>query len=687
MLLKSIKLESIRSYLNQKIEFPHGACLLSGDIGTGKSTILMAVEFALFGAKSELPASSLLRHGKKEGSVELLFELDGKNITIKRNLKRGKDSIKQETGYMLIDGIKKELSPIEMKSEIFEMLSYPKDLLSKGKDLIYRYTVYTPQEEMKRIILEDRDTRLNIIRKVFNIDKYKKIRENASIFIRALKEKRRELEGFIADLSEKLKELDSIKKEISELDKKITETIPESERAKSEVAGKRKSILLLEAKIAQLSNLKAEFQLCEAELRNSLREHERNNNEIKKLALQINEMLEEIDQKALEKENEFNEKIKIAEAEIKVLEEEMDLIKQKLSESRVNKIKAEEIINKITKIEKCPLCLQNVEHSHKNLIEKREKDNIAGAEIEIKECSGKEKQLKGKIGELRQKIDEMKNLKGKIELARLKIKNADDKQKDMERIQKMQEGIKEKINAANAKKIEVSGKIEEMRNVEESCKNAKNELDAALSEEKKLDIRIATLKKENESLSRIAKSLEDGINKKTAAKKKLEHYSELQNWLENYFVSLMDTIERHVMLRVYTEFNELFKTWFNILIEDETTSVRLDEEFTPVIEQNGYETYIENLSGGEKTSVALSYRLALCKAICDIVSDIKTKDILMLDEPTDGFSSEQLDKVRDILNQLNLKQIIIVSHETKIESFVDKVIKIGKEEHVSVITP
>ena len=111
MLLKSIKLNNIRSYLDQKIDFPAGSLLLSGDIGSGKSTILLAIEFALFGSKpSELPASSLLRHGKKEGSVELSFEIEGKEILIKRNLKKGKNAIKQETGYIITDGIKKLLS-------------------------------------------------------------------------------------------------------------------------------------------------------------------------------------------------------------------------------------------------------------------------------------------------------------------------------------------------------------------------------------------------------------------------------------------------------------------------------------------------------------------------------------------------------------------------------------------------
>src|SRR3989338_2542642 len=243
MLLKSIKLNNIRSYLDQTIDFPLGSLLLSGDIGSGKSTILLAVEFALFGSKpSELPASSLLRHGKKEGFVELKFDLDGKEIIIKRALKDGKNGIKQDTGYIIKDDAKRELSPVEMKAEVFELLGYPKDLIAKGKDLIYRYTVYTPQEEMKRILMEDKDTRLNTLRKVFNIDKYKRIKENSAVFIRALKEKRREIGGFISDLEEQKKKKSSIANEIAVLDEKIRDVIPKSEKAKEDAKAKKENI-------------------------------------------------------------------------------------------------------------------------------------------------------------------------------------------------------------------------------------------------------------------------------------------------------------------------------------------------------------------------------------------------------------------------------------------------------------
>ena len=54
-----------------------------------------------------------------------------------------------------------------------------------------------------------------------------------------------------------------------------------------------------------------------------------------------------------------------------------------------------------------------------------------------------------------------------------------------------------------------------------------------------------------------------------------------------------------------------------------------------------------------------------------------------MDEPTDGFSEQQLDKMRDVLQELNVAQLIIVSHEQKIEGFVENVIRFRKDGGVS----
>src|SRR3989344_3600700 len=120
MIINKIKLENIRSYLNQEINFPGGSVLLSGDIGSGKSTVLLAAEFALFGLEKGM-GQGLLRNGKENGSVELHFDLEGKDVVIKRILKRSEKSVKQDSGYILINGKREEGTATELKAKILEL--------------------------------------------------------------------------------------------------------------------------------------------------------------------------------------------------------------------------------------------------------------------------------------------------------------------------------------------------------------------------------------------------------------------------------------------------------------------------------------------------------------------------------------------------------------------------------------
>src|SRR5207253_1356160 len=84
MLLRKITLNKIRSYKEDTvIEIPGGTILFQGDIGCGKSTILSAIEFALFGL-GDIDGNNLLRSGEKKGSVLLEFQVNNKNYQILR---------------------------------------------------------------------------------------------------------------------------------------------------------------------------------------------------------------------------------------------------------------------------------------------------------------------------------------------------------------------------------------------------------------------------------------------------------------------------------------------------------------------------------------------------------------------------------------------------------------------------
>ena len=686
MFLKSIRLSNIRSYENAEINFPIGSVLLAGDIGSGKSTILLAIEFAIFGAKKgELPAYTLLRHGRKEGNVELRMQIDGKDILIKRTLKRSNEDIKQESGYVVINGIKKEGTAEELRAIVLEVLGYPKDLVKKGKDLIYRYTVYTPQDDMKQILYEGKENRLDTLRKVFNIDKYKRVKENSKIITTSLRERKRHLEGFILDLEYKKKELEERKGEILEIDKKIIELIPKLDEVKNIINEKKKSIGHIENEIGKLNALRKELSIAEANISHRIEQNNRLNDEIKKLERQVEELNKEIENKKLDELEVVIKKIGEKEKEINEADINYKNAIRKIKELEVKIEHCNETIRKIQSLEICPLCEQKVDEKHKHDVNLRENKQYEELLEQVKNCKEGELKLEKIRILLKRELDALMREQNHFNILKIKFENLDEKINAKEERANLKEKVRKEIGLLNSKKIGLSSKIGEYSEIEEKYKVVRKEIDELLPQERFLELEKRKYETEKESIKRFIITIEKEINEKQKAKERLAYISQLNNWIDELFLNLMSTMEKHVMVNIHSQFNELFKNWFDILLEDESINVRVDEEFTPIIEQDGYETYIENLSGGEKTSVALSYRLALNKVINDIVADIKTKDIIMLDEPTDGFSAEQLDKVRDVLNQLDMKQVIIVSHESKIESFVDNVIRVQKQENVSVV--
>lgn len=681
MLIKKIRLNNIRSYLDKEINFPLGKTLLSGDIGSGKSTILLAIDFALFGLqKGNLSGSSLLRNGKKEGYVELHFELDNKNYVIKRILKRG-TGVSQESGYIIEDGKKKELSPVEIKQTVLNILNYPRDLLNKSKALIYRYTVYTPQEEMKQILMEDKDMRLDILRKLFGIDKYKKIKENIKIINYKLREKLKEYSGYIIDLDDKNKHKTHLEKRLTELNNSIINLNQELVKISNDVEDKKKKIKLIEDDLKELNNLKKELEVNETNLNNKLELRKENNERLDFLQNSIKILKKEI--KGLEEIDE--EVLKSKDNEIKFMEDTINKIRYKINESEIKIRNSKDIKNNLSKLDICPICKQNVSKDHVNHINDNENLIIKENEELIKFSKEQLVQAENKLKDIKKDYEELKSNKYEYELNRLRSKNIKEKENEILQLEKTNERLKEELGKINLKKSQLFDNITYYKDLEGSYNKEKISYEDLLTKQKSIEINSASIRREMEDREGELIILLKEIDNKIRAKENLNKLTKLKLWFENEFVNLLDNMEKNILFRIYNDFNSLFQNWSDMLIDNENIKIRLNEEFTPIIEQDGYDTNYEYLSGGEKTATALAYRLALNQIINNLISDIKTRDLLILDEPTDGFSDEQLDRVKLVLDDLNLKQLIIVSHENKVESFVDNVIRLEKRNHITEI--
>ena len=245
--------------------------------------------------------------------------------------------------------------------------------------------------------------------------------------------------------------------------------------------------------------------------------------------------------------------------------------------------------------------------------------------------------------------------------------------------------LKEEIQKLKEETENLNKIIHSYSDLDKKYETQKRELELLNKENNDMEVKKAVLENDIQNLNREIEKINQEIEKINEAKRKLNYLTQLQSFIEGNFINILETIEKKVMLKIKNDFDSFFQKWFYMLIDSEIIKVKLDEEFSPIIEQAGHELEYVNLSGGEKTAAALAYRLALNQIINTFVSEIKTKDLLILDEPTDGFSSEQLDRLRQVFEELNTNQIIIVSHENKIESFADKIIRLQKTDHITKI--
>jgi exonuclease SbcC len=233
-------------------------------------------------------------------------------------------------------------------------------------------------------------------------------------------------------------------------------------------------------------------------------------------------------------------------------------------------------------------------------------------------------------------------------------------------------------------------KLDEMKAIFRDRQDVENKLNNLDSDKESLENELMKMKeklamrktehdnnlKQIESFNKKKGELEERVDK-------IIFTDQIGTWLNQHFIPSLEQIESQVLISVKEEFNRLFQKWFYLLIEVGDIDVEIDEFFTPIVNQSGYHLEVDSLSGGEKSSIALAYRLALNEIIRRMI--MLEDNLLILDEPTDGFSKEQLVQIKYVLEELSAAQVIIVSHEKELEGFVETIFRVVKESEKSQV--
>lgn len=266
MLLKSIELENIRSYKDRTlIAFPNGRTLFQGDIGSGKSTILSAIEFALFGL-GDIDANHLLRVGAAKGSVFLEFESDKQIYKVYRSLTRRRDKIVQNEGYLYENGTRSSYSVSELKTKILEIIKINERTETKTTSVVYRYAIYTPQEMMKQILSSNNEKRLDILRRAFGIEEYITAKRNAEKFLSGLRIMLKNKKDLVTDLDESRSTLQNKKEQITILKNDIAAISSSIEQTESKMRNIEENLSLLTKVKEQLLELDVSLRTCKTNL-------------------------------------------------------------------------------------------------------------------------------------------------------------------------------------------------------------------------------------------------------------------------------------------------------------------------------------------------------------------------------------------------------------------------------------
>ncbi|MEM2204493.1 MAG: AAA family ATPase, partial [Sulfolobales archaeon] len=91
---------------------------------------------------------------------------------------------------------------------------------------------------------------------------------------------------------------------------------------------------------------------------------------------------------------------------------------------------------------------------------------------------------------------------------------------------------------------------------------------------------------------------------------------------------------------------------------------------------------INSLSGGERTMLAIAFRIALAKILLG-----RLPSIMILDEPTQNLDVENKSRLFDMIKEIagSLDQVIVVTHDEEIIEKADKIVRVAIENGVSKV--
>jgi len=678
-MIRNIELVDFLAHSNTKLEFENDATVFVGDNGAGKSSIIDAITFSLFGEHTRKNNKGLIRRGANQGFAKIEFSANGKNYQAIRKIDSkgtltaqfaedvngklipiaegerkqfGESMTKHVEETLGMDFEKLKIASIVQQGELDSIIkAKPKEFKELLNTIIGIDKLDTALASMRTVQREFRST----IQKKFGYDdiqvvenkitEYQNESKNAQPRLEQLDVEKKEQELLISKLEKQiqndstkesqLKDLESRKKEWQEYAKDVIKSIQNEVTEKEEIVNECKPCFTISKNKneieSEINKIQKELSVIESEL-SSL----------------------EKKQVRLEEHEELAEKLVLKDGKCPVCDSTVDHLKPLFQKKHIED-EIKEIEKKIEKLENEKDELGQNIHSLSNDLEESKKAETILSTYKIKN----ESELDGIVAEIKAKVKQMQKIPITINSGQLveaasldshaktiyenivsleKSTSGFDQQEFLKKIES-RDGSMTRLSQINQEYGEISGNI----------KKTKMELE-------KLDLTLTELKHVQGYVTELEQIQENVYNRDGPVGKSLRSWSlEIISQKASEYLEKLNTKIQRISLSEKTR---------DVDISCYSRNTTLD---------------LESLSGGEQVSVALALRLGMSHLL-----GASNLNFMILDEPTAHLDNERRKSLVNVLSQLtNLKeddssmQFIIITHDAEIfdDSSVENIYK------------
>jgi len=689
-MITSIELGDFLSHTSTNLDFDNGVTVFVGHNGAGKSSIIDAITFALFGQHTRKSNKGLIKRGCNQGFSKVNFSVNGKNyeavrkIDSKGTLSAKFSEIVGDQRVEIAAGERKQFGE-SMTQEVEKAIGLDFEKLKVAS--------IVQQGELNAIINAKPKEFKELLNAIIGIDKLDVASESMKIVNKEFRQNIREKIGYDDTHIEILsRELEKYQKEIQEVTPQKNELQTKQEKLKEDVEDLRKKVETETPKIDKINQL----ELRKKELIEYAKEaiHE------------IQREISDNERKIRDCEGCFEPASLKGDLESKIhkVEEAVDETLNKIQEmkNQTASLKEKQLLASKLQLKdhKCPVCDSSVEKLNPIFQEEHLKQELESLQEQIRLKEKEQQMYNQKRKEFSEKLDSARDAESTLRAYSIGSK---------QELEKIQEDVKtkkqniEKIPASSTSNLlEISQIDSHAKMIFENISQLESDT-KGFDEQEFLDLKKSVSQKQIE-LSQIDQQIGavlEKISKGTEQIKIIESaISELS--IVKEYVSNLDEIQNNIFSRDGPVATSL-RSWalnaisakaseYLALLNTKIQRIQLAEktrDISIICNSKTEELDLESLSGGEKVSVALALRLGMASLL-----GASNLNLMILDEPTTHLDAERkkslvvvLSQLSNISNSETPMQFLIITHDTEIfdDSTVEQIYKFESSEQGSKV--